>query len=343
MKQIFSILLAVLLLASLSAAAFAEAGDEESYDDWDWDNSLAVERPDIGLVLHIPADIGDAFALQGHIEFEYGEELSYGSGAYYTELGYFAMSDEEYEAMDELDDSRYLPLLTFVCVRNGCDMSAFQNAGLDINWENSWQMATVDNYTHYLFVGREDEYLPETFVEPYGSEYLSLLQPMVDIAFHADYSAPVSPDAENIGNQLAFETTDLDGNPVSSQELFAGNEVTMINIWATWCGPCRGELPDLARINSNLESIGCGIVGLLADGQDPEDLADAKQLLQDAGVNYPVVKIPEGADDMFDLTGMPVSYFVNSDGEILADPVHGAEVDAYEPAVRNILAGNNPG
>ena len=265
------------------------------------------------------------------------------SGAYYTELGYFAMSDEEYEAMDELDDSRYLPLLTFVCVRNGCDMSAFQNAGLDINWENSWQMATVDNYTHYLFVGREDEYLPETFVEPYGSEYLSLLQPMVDIAFHADYSAPVSPDAENVGKQLVFETTDLDGNPVSSQELFSGNEVTMINIWATWCGPCRGELPDLARINSNLESIGCGIVGLLADGQDPEDLADAKQLLQDAGVNYPVVNIPEGADDMFDLSGMPVSYFVNSDGEILADPVHGAQVDAYEQAVRNILAGNNPG
>ena len=304
MKQIFSILLAVLLLASLSFAAFAEAGDEESYDDWDWDNSLAVERPDIGLVLHIPADIGDAFALQGHIEFEYGEELSYGSGAYYTELGYFAMSDEEYEAMDELDDSRYLPLLTFVCVRNGCDMSAFQNAGLDINWENSWQMATVDNYTHYLFVGREDEYLPETFVEPYGSEYLSL---------------------------------------VSSQELFSGNEVTMINIWATWCGPCRGELPDLARINSNLESIGCGIVGLLADGQDPEDVEDAKQLLQDAGVYYPVVNIPEGADDMFDLSGMPVSYFVNSDGEILADPVHGAQVNAYEQAVRNILTGNNPG
>jgi len=54
MKQIFSILLAALLLASLSAAAFAEAWDEESYDDWDWDNSLAVERPDIGLVLHIP-------------------------------------------------------------------------------------------------------------------------------------------------------------------------------------------------------------------------------------------------------------------------------------------------
>ena len=239
--------------------------------------------------------------------------------------------------------SRYLPLLTFVCVRNGCDMSAFQNAGLDINWENSWQMATVDNYTHYLFVGREDEYLPETFVEPYGSEYLSLLQPMVDIAFHADYSAPVSPDAKDVGKQLVFETTDLDGNPVSSQELFSGNEVTMINIWATWCGPCRGELPDLARINSNLESIGCGIVGLLADGQDPEDVADAKQLLQDAGVNYPVVNIPEGADDMFDLSGMPVSYFVNSDGEILADPVHGAQVDAYEQAVRNILAGNNPG
>ena len=180
-------------------------------------------------------------------------------------------------------------------------------------------------------------------MEPYGSEYLSLLQPMVDIAFHADYSAPVSPDAENIGKQLVFETTDLDGNPVSSQDLFSGNEVTMLNIWATWCGPCRGELPELARINSNLESIGCGIVGLLADGQDPEDVADAKQLLQDAGVNYPVVNIPEGADDMFDLSGMPVSYFVNSDGEILADPVHGAQVDAYEQAVRNSLAGNNPG
>ena len=339
MKQIFSILLAVLLLASLSAAAFAEAGDEESYDDWDWDNSLAVERPDIGLVLHIPADIGDAFALQGHIEFEYGEELSYGSGAYYTELGYFAMSDEEYEAMDELDDSRYLPLLTFVCVRNGCDMSAFQNAGLDINWENSWQMATVDNYTHYLFVGREDEYLPETFVEPYGSEYLSLLQPMVDIAFHADYSAPVSPDAKDLGKQLVFETTDLDGNPVNSADLFAANRITMLNMWETSCPHCVKELPDLAQIHQRLQSIGCGIVGLLYDSYDQENIDEAKQILADAGTPYITIQSPDNFDDLFTIQGFPISFFIDSSGQILGTPIEGAQVDRYEMAIQDLLNG----
>ena len=45
-----------------------------------------------------------------------------------------------------------------------------------------------------------------------------------------------------------FATTDLDGNIVTSAEIYAGNKITMINFWATWCPPCVGELAELAAV-----------------------------------------------------------------------------------------------
>ena len=62
---------------------------------------------------------------------------------------------------------------------------------------------------------------------------------------NAEYFVPVVPGEGLVGKTLSFETTDLDGNTVKSEDLFAQHELTMVNIWTTWCGPCKGELAGL--------------------------------------------------------------------------------------------------
>ncbi len=102
-----------------------------------------------------------------------------------------------------------------------------------------------------------------------------------------------------------------------------------------------GELPELERINGELQSMGCGVVGVLTDGQDADDVEEAKQDVQEAGVTYPVILAPENINELFDLgNGLPITYFVDRNGTIVGVPVNGAQVDAYMKAVEDILAGN---
>lgn len=328
MKKLISLLLAVLMLSALGTAAYAD-GDTTDF-----------EMPEVGLVIHIPTEL---LQTEGHIDFNYGEELSYGSGAYYTEIGYYAMSYDEFTNLDSFDPSRYAPLVAFACVRNSSDLSAFADANIDIDWADSWRVATVGNYAHYIIDKGNADTLPDGFAELYASEYQRLLPAFLDLSGTTEYSEPVNPYAEEAGKVISFETTDLDGNPVSSSDLFAANKVTMINLWATWCGHCVGELPDLARIHNNLQSMGCGIIGILTDGQDPDDLAEAKQDVLDAGVNYPVIMMPKDGDTMFDLRALPTTYFVDSTGAVVGVPITGDQVDAYEKAVQDILNGTVPG
>ena len=338
MKKIVAALLLVCALGFFPGNAYAAEYAEE---DWDYNEEVFdIDLPDVGLTLYFPYDL---FENAGHIELMYGQELSYGSGAYYTEIGYFAMSDDEFYALEQFDSSRYAPLVAFVCMRNGCDLSAFKNAGIDVYWENAWRLATVDNYTHYMIAGGEGDALPSGFREPYASEYFEVIQSCIDLGITAEYSVPVNPYTEQAGRKISFDTTDLNGNPVSSEALFSPNEVTMINIWATWCGYCVNELPDLARIHNELQPMGCGIVGILTDGQDPEDLADARQYVQNAGVTYPVINMPTDGDEIFDLQALPITYFVDRSGALVGVPIEGAQVNAYAQAVRDILAGNIPG
>ena len=223
MKKIISVLMAVLLLASLGSFAFADEGTG-------WDDSdeyVTIDLPQVGLVFHFPYDL--LAGSQGHIDVEYGDELGYGAGAYYTEIGYMAMTEDEFNNLEEFDESRYAPMVGFACIRNGCDLSAFNDAGIFINWDNSWRMATTGDYTHYMIIGgtAQGDELPYGFTEPYSSEYFELVQTFVDLSYsNVEYGIPKNPFSEQSGKQVSFTTTDLNGNPVSSEELFSGNEVT---------------------------------------------------------------------------------------------------------------------
>ena len=190
-----------------------------------------------------------------------------------------------------------------------------------------------------IFVGQQaaSEESAEAYREGMGNfydEYLSLLDKDTILSAFS-FCAPEWPDSLGVGDVISFETTDLDGNPVSSADIFAQAKVTMINYWATWCGPCKRELPELAVMADTFAEQGCQVIGICDDGAELADLA--KSLLEQAGVRYVNIAAPEGLKETLGITGIPISFFVDSEGRMLVEPVEGAMLDQYPLSVAAAL------
>lgn len=128
----------------------------------------------------------------------------------------------------------------------------------------------------------------------------------------------------------AFTLYDLDGNEVTKDELLASNKALFINFWATWCKPCREEMPLLSEMQEKY-SDQLLMVGIAIDNKE----AVASFLEQLGGVNYPILlgkqelDAIETANDMgIDLIGLPISLTTDASGRIIR--IHTGEVDAAE-------------
>ena len=124
---------------------------------------------------------------------------------------------------------------------------------------------------------------------------------------HAECTA--EPRAAN----LDFTLKDMHGNDVELAD-FAGN-VILLDFWATWCAPCRIEIPGFIEMVEKYGQQGFTVLGISID--DPVDalLPYAEEL----GMNYPVL-VGDGRDDVKDeygpLIGFPTSYVIDRDGTI---------------------------
>jgi len=80
-----------------------------------------------------------------------------------------------------------------------------------------------------------------------------------------------------------FQMSTLDGKLVDSHQLFTG-KVIILNIWATWCPPCRKEMPDLIRLSRLLPANKFMVVGLAADNQ----AGDVQAFIKAQGIPFPI-------------------------------------------------------
>lgn len=153
------------------------------------------------------------------------------------------------------------------------------------------------------------------------------------------FATPVDPLGALIGKVLQFETTDLDGNAVRSEDLFRENKITLVNLWGTWCPGCVAELPDLVALNGRLGEKGCGVVGVEFEFEPPEAYRPrAERIIAEAGITYPNVLAPKGDPVFSEACAYPTSYFVDSEGRILTYPI-GVWVDWNEHIFDKLLAG----
>ena len=137
---------------------------------------------------------------------------------------------------------------------------------------------------------------------------------------------------------LRFTAADVNGNTVSSEELFGSAKVTMINVWASWCGPCVGELNELQDLSKTLSEMGCMLIGILDDGEDASGLESGKKLINAHGLTYTMLIPNDEIHSQLSYMYYPTTFFVDSSGRMIGEPIIGAQVDKYLPAVQKLLA-----
>ncbi|HZV93701.1 MAG TPA: TlpA disulfide reductase family protein [Caldimonas sp.] len=112
--------------------------------------------------------------------------------------------------------------------------------------------------------------------------------------------------------------------------------VVMVNFWATWCGPCRQEMPQLNRLYEKYHAAGFVLLGVNVD----DDTAKAAEVAAKLGVTFPVLLDTDKAvSKLYDLSTMPSTVLIDRDGKVRY--VHRGYLtgyeDSYEKQIRELL------
>ena len=136
-----------------------------------------------------------------------------------------------------------------------------------------------------------------------------------------------------------FDSQTLEGEAVT-EEIFAEADLTMVNIWGTFCSPCIAEMPDLGEISSEYADRGFQIVGLMSDVMEPED-ATALQIVEQTGADYTHLI---ASDDLVTnvlqyVNAVPTTVFVDKEGNQVGKTYTGARSkSAWELIINQHLA-----
>ena len=140
-----------------------------------------------------------------------------------------------------------------------------------------------------------------------------------------------STDSQNVATDLSnLQTVDIDGKEFSGKD-FSDYDLTMVNVFATWCSPCVQEIPDLAEIQKEMKDKGVNIVGVVTDtvdqtGENQEALEKAKLIRERSKAEYPFL-IPDQSNFNGRLSGIqafPETFFVDKKGQIVGETYSGS-------------------
>ena len=136
----------------------------------------------------------------------------------------------------------------------------------------------------------------------------------------------------------SFETTDTKGNKVT-EKIFADKDITMVNVWGTFCGPCINEMPELQKIYESLPK-NANLIGIVADV--PEGMKDgvdnANYIEKQTGVKYTNLTLSDSLSSFAKrFYAVPSTIFVDKNGNIIGELVMGADIDAYVKNLQNVL------
>lgn len=143
---------------------------------------------------------------------------------------------------------------------------------------------------------------------------MNLKRRLIPLISSAILSLGLAPSVVAVTLQEAapdFTLKSLDGGNLRLEE-YRG-QVVLINFWASWCGPCRQEMPLLDRLHQRYEDTGFAVLGVNVEGQ----AAPAREVVESTRVSFPVL-IDEGqlVSQLYRLEAMPSTIVVDRDGRV---------------------------
>lgn len=142
--------------------------------------------------------------------------------------------------------------------------------------------------------------------------------------------------------------TDDNGNTVPLGSILSKNKVTLINFWATYCDSCLSEMPSLNSLNDKYKSQGFQVIGITTDTLDYSGSLDsemvdyARDLISSLGVTYPIYNYTYELDSYANIYSLPTTYLVDSNGNLLTDPIYGALSESrWDSVISQALSSTN--
>ncbi|MBU8731635.1 TlpA disulfide reductase family protein [Cytobacillus sp. FSL W8-0315] len=123
-----------------------------------------------------------------------------------------------------------------------------------------------------------------------------------------------------------FELTDMEGNPVKLSD-YRGKAV-LLNFWASWCPPCRAEMPHMEKLYNKYKDENFDILAVNLTNTE-KNSGDAEKFVKELGLTFTIpmdVKGEAGSD--YNIMAYPTSYFIDSDG-VIREKVLGALNEEY--------------
>jgi thiol-disulfide isomerase/thioredoxin len=138
---------------------------------------------------------------------------------------------------------------------------------------------------------------------------------------------------QELGRAPEFQLRNLDGDDVRFSD-FAG-QVAVVNFWASWCAPCRIEIPHLIELYSRYRSQGLVILGIAVDSAGTQGL---RELVHEMAMNYPVlIADDQVVADYGGIFGIPATFVIDREGLIRNRHVGLAKESLLEEEILGLL------
>jgi len=135
----------------------------------------------------------------------------------------------------------------------------------------------------------------------------------------------------------SFQAADLKTGQPTTLADFKG-QVVLLNVWATWCEPCKIEMPSMEQLERELGPRGLKIVAVSIDEGGPDVV---RQFARDYGLTFRILHDPSGhIQRVYQTTGVPESFVINRQGKIVKKVIGAADWDATvnKDLMRRLLA-----
>ncbi len=144
---------------------------------------------------------------------------------------------------------------------------------------------------------------------------------------------PGSKPASTRNAAPAFILKDVDGKPVSLAD-YKG-KVVLLNFWATWCGPCKIEIPWFIEFQKTYKDKGFTVIGVALDDEGWEAV---KPYISDKQVNYPVVTGTTAVEQLYGgIDALPTTFIIDKEGRIANTHVGLVSRKEYESDINELL------
>ena len=198
-------------------------------------------------------------------------------------------------------------------------------------------------YKYYLSTNKDAEESLKKEVEEIDVTLTEMTPPQQLSAF--DQPQDTSSNAEDSTTVGKFETKGIDGKDYT-EKVFSDYDLTLVNVFTTWCSPCVNEIPELEKLYEEMKEKGVGVVGVVLDTvgddgkQDEETVKKAGVLQEKTKASYPFL-IPDSTMMNGRLNGIsafPETFFVDKEGNIVGETYTGSHtLDEWKEIVEKEL------